>query len=422
MKKTGLCMLFAALLVCVTGCNTQMEEDIAGDNGYTTEAASTAGEALLQYDVDFEENRIDIAAYQDTYMDDINAVKESTYDKLDFEACEFASIEGVETVGIYRLYSREIGAEESIEIIKDWLERIGCEDIELEKELRDASGQYERNDEQEYPYDYPAVYDHYPEFDSGSGFFINTNGCYIQMGDDGIYSMSDGSITAYLKTDSLAAMDALGVNEENIVDQGSVSQKGDDVWELPAGDMSVNDASEIVKKYFEAGTPYQNPEGISVDTPEVAVFTLDDKYGYAFKIRRVYKGVPFAYAEASARVYYTDYEIAEDIKTAYIINDDVAAYTGYIDAEQIEGLIEEQTEMLCLSDAVSLLNDFLADQVMIAVNNAGLVYCTYVDSTGNKIVNPCWQFDGVNLTNNQSMRLYVNVLSGEIYYYSYVEE
>lgn len=422
MKKTGLCMLFAALLVCVAGCNTQIEEDIGGDNGYMTEASAAAGEVLLQYDVDFEENRINIAAYQDTYMDDINAIKESAYDKLDFEACEFASIEGVETVGIYRLYSREIGAEESIEIIKDWLERIGCEDIDLEKELRDASGKYKRNDEQEYPYDYPKVYDHYPKFDSGSGFFINTNRCYIQMGNDGIYSMSDGSITSYLKIDSLAAMDALGINEENIVDQGPVSQKGDDVWELPAGDMSVNDASEIVKNYFEEGTPYQNPEGISVDTPEVAVFTLDDKYGYAFKIRRVYKGVPFAYAEAGARIYYTDYEIVEDIKTAYIINDDVAAYTGYIDAEQIEGLIEEQTEMLCLSDAVFMLNDFLANQVMIAVNNVSLVYCTYVDGAGNKIVNPCWQFDGVNLTNNQSMRLYVNVLSGEIYYYSYVEE
>ena len=38
----------------------------------------------------------------------------------------------------------------------------------------------------------------YPDFKTGSGFFINTNQCHIQMG-AGIYSMSDGAITRYFQ-------------------------------------------------------------------------------------------------------------------------------------------------------------------------------------------------------------------------------
>ncbi len=423
MKALKSSVVLVILLACITGCGTNIEEDIAGSDSSATEAATVTEDEALQYNDNFSENRINIAEYQKVYTEETDTVRDGAYDNLRFSDAEFASIDGVETVGIYRLYSGKLGAEESAEIVKNWLESIGCDDIDLERELRDASGQYESGSE-EYPYDYPAVFDYYPEFESGHGFFINTNQCYIQMGNDGIYSMSDGSITGLLNYDGLAAMDALGINEENIVDRGLVARKGDDEWELPGGSMSVNEASEVVKDYFEMGTPFQNPDGISVDTPEVEVFTLNDKYGYAFKVRRIYKGVPFAYADGGMRTYYSsDYEIVEDIKTAYIIYDDtVAAYTGYSDAELIEGLIEEQTEMLGLSDAVILLDDFLADQVVVEVSGVNLVYCTCVDGAGNKIAYPCWQFEGVNQTNNQIMRFYVNTLSGEIYYYSYVED
>lgn len=424
MSKIEIFLITVICIICLAGCNSQIEEDIIGVEDSSVNIESTIADSEIpQYNIDFAPNRINITEYQSRYEVEINEVKESDYNNMNLKDCEISSIEGVKTVGVYRSYSENMGVDESIEAIENRLKEIGCEDIELEAELRDASGQYERGNGQ-YPYDYPAVFDYYPEFDSGRGFFINTNKCYIQMGNDGIYSMSDGSITAFLNSDSLAAMDALGINEENIVDQGMVSRMGDAVWELTDGEISVADAAAVAKNYFEAGTPRQNPNGISVDIPEVKVFALNDKYGYSFKVRRVYNGLPFAYAATSGRTYYgSDYEIVEDMKTAYVINHDkVAAYTGYSDAEQIEALTEEQTDIIGLKDAVSLLNEFLAVNVMLEVNRADLVYCTCADKAGDKIVYPCWQFDGVNQTNNQSMRFYINVFSGDIYYYSYVEE
>ncbi len=428
MKKTKICLVAVICTFCFAGCNTQIEKDIIGSeassavpNGTTTD--ETAEDELSEFVIDFVPNRIDLAEYQNQYRDEINEIKESSYDTISLQDCEMMPLEGIEQVGVYRLYSVDMGVDESIEIIENWLEEIGCEDIDLETKLRDASGQYERNESRDYPYDYPAVYEHYPEFDSGHGFFVNTNQCYIQMGSDGIYSMSDGSITDYLGLDSLAAMDALGVNEENVVDRGSISEKSDAVWELADGEMTVGDAAKLVTDYFEAGTPRQNPPGISVDIPEVEVFALEDKYGYAFSVRRVYYGVPFAYATTGGRTYYgTNYDIREDVKTAYVIDHDtVAAFTGYVDAEQLEGLIEEQTEIMSLKDAVSLLNEFFAANVRLEVCKAGLVYCTCKDTAGNRIAYPCWQFEGMNVTNTQMMRVYVNVLSGDVYYYSYRE-
>lgn len=428
MKKIKICLAAVIYTLCLTGCSAQIEKDIIGSetpsavpNGTTTN--ETSEDELSEFTINFVPNRINIAEYQNQYRDEINEIKESSYDTISFQDCEMMPLEGIEQVGVYRLYSADMGVDESIEIIENWLKEIGRENIDLETELRDASGQYERNESRDYPYDYQAVYDYYPEFDSGHGFFVNTNQCYIQMGSDGIYSMSDGSITDFLGLDSLAAMDALGVNEENVVDRGSISEKSDAVWELTDGEMTVGDAARVVKDYFEAGTPRQNPPGISVDIPTVEVFALEDKYGYAFSVRRVYYGVPFAYATTGGRTYYsTDYDIREDVKTAYVIDHDtVAAFTGYVDAEQLEGLIEEQTEIMSLKDAVSLLNDFFAVNMKLEVRKVGLVYCTYADETGNRIVYPCWQFEGMNATNAQMMRVYVNVLSGDVYYYSYRE-
>ena len=424
MKKIKICLVTGICVLGLTGCQSQIEKDITGSESLSVESSEIAENELPEITIDFMPNRISLSEYQSQYEEEVNEIKESSYDNISFQNSEIMPLHGVEKVGVYRLYSVDMGVDESIETIGNWLKEIGCEDINLETELRDASGQYERNEGRKYPYDYPAVYDYYPEFDSGRGFFVNNNQCYIQMGSDGIYSMSDGTITAFLGLDGLAAMDALGINEENIVEKGSTSEKSDEIWELADGELSVGDGAKAVKDYFEAGTPRQNPSGISVDAPQVEVFALDDKYGYAFTVRRIYYGVPFAYAATGARTYHSsNYEIMEDAKKAYIINHDtVAAFTGYADAEQLEGLIEEQTEIMSLKDAVSLLDDFLAANVKLEVYKAGLVYCTCKDDGGNQIVYPCWQFEGMNAANTQMMRAYVNVLSGDVYYYLYVEE
>ena len=432
MKILKVFFLAVSCALCLAGCSSEIEEDIVGSttedvsaNNSDTDVSNSEKDENNDFQLDIEllSNRINISDYKSQFESDIAEVKSSEYKNIDLKDADILSLGDVEKVGIYQLCPKGMEADESIEIIKNWLADIGCSDLDLEKELRDAGAQYaDERTNAEYPYDYVAVYDYYPEFDSGEGFFINTNRCYIQMGNSGIYSMSDGSITEYLNSDKLAARDALGSNSEIIVSSGKVSDMADEEWELVSGNVKVGDAAKVVKEYFEAGTPGPNYEGISVDVPEVKVFELGDKYGYAFTVRRVFCGVPFAYSETGYRTFY-DYYIYEDMKTAYMINGDtVAAYTGYSEAEQLESLIEEQEDILSLKDAVSYMSDFLASNLMFKVNKAELVYCICEYEEENQIIYPCWQFEGINITNSQEMRVYVNALSGDVYYYSFREE
>lgn len=422
MKKAGLSVLTVICILSVTGCHSRIEEDIAGTGDLAVDISSTEeGNGLEAFTIDLAPDRIPLAEYQDQYEAEVERVLATEYDRLQFsENCEFASIDGAETVGVYQLCIEKTGVDETIGIIEDWLEETGHEDLDLEAELRSSSG--EHSVEEGIDFEWPLVYDYYPDWESGFGFFINTNACHIQILSNGIYSMSDGSITACLGLDSDAGNDAMGADGE-LVDRGPVARKGEDVWELTDGEMSVADAAELVREYFEAGTPGPNTEGVSIDVPWVEVYTLNDKYEYAFQVRRIYKGVPFSYVDWGTRTYYDDYTIGGDTKKAYVVSHDtVAAFVGYSDSQPIEPLMEEQTAILPLQAAADRLDDFLADKVRLEVGKAGLAYCKYSeteDGTGTEIAIPCWEFESVNRTNDQLMTFYVNALSGEIYYYGH---
>lgn len=344
---------------------------------------------------------------------------------MSFAECEFGAMEETDDISVLRLMSGDISVEESWKVIEDWLKEIGMTHFDMDKEVRDASGQYERDESKESPYDYPSVSEHYSDLKTGRGFFLNTNECYLQMGGDGIYSMSDGAITKYLQSDAFAAMDALGVNAETVVKSGKLKDLENEEWELLSGKVKVGDAANMTKEYFEKGTPYPCADGVQVDIPEVSVFSLKDKYGYAFTVRRKYKGIPFAYTAGGGRNYFEGYEINEDMKTAYVVNNkNVSAFTGYSEAQTIELMGEPQDSFIGLKEAVSILNEKLAAQISVEVENVELVYCTILlgDSSyeeAEKIVLPCWAFDGTNLINDQGIRIYLDAFTGELYYYTY---
>lgn len=426
MQKKIIQVFVLFLLTCsLCGCNgLKVEKNTdksVNENNGTGEEKSVF--SMDDYMGKFSGDRVNIKEYKDLYDTEKEELNNNEIGKLSFETCDFGSIEEVDTVSVLKFSSKGISVDESWNIIKNWLQQIDLADIDMDKEVRDASGQFDRDEKKEYPYDYPGVMEHYSELETGNGFFINTDQCYLQMGENGIYSMSDGTITAYRKSGSLAAMDAFGADEEDIIKRGSLPEMKEEEWELLSGMVAVKDAADIVKKYFEAGTPYPPSDGIQVDVPQVSVFSLKDKYGYAFTVRRKYQGVPFAYALTGSRNYYgSEYEMDEDTKEAYIVNDKtVNAFTGYSEAENLEALSEAQDSMIPLKGAVSILNKKLAEQMRVGVERVELVYCPMRIKEKDKIAFPCWAFTGTNLMDQKNMRIYLDALTGEIYYYTYRE-
>lgn len=199
-KKLAWCMMLAAILFTLNGCqssHTQSSDKSADD----TEIADTGKNSLFSesaYQKKLLSGRKNLKTYQTQYQNDVVQVQKNSYQRLNFEQCVFADLPDNDTVFVLDVGDKGLSVDESISVIRNWLADIGQENIDLEKQLRDASGQLERDDSQEYPYDYPSVMEHKEELTSGHGFFVNTNTCYIQMGQDGIYSMSDGRITEFL--------------------------------------------------------------------------------------------------------------------------------------------------------------------------------------------------------------------------------
>ena len=425
-KKIAWGIMLITVLTIFVGCQNSHTQSSPKD-AYNKEIEEDGKSTLFSesaYREKICDDRTNLEKYHTQYQDDIEHVQKNTYQKLKFDQCVFADLPDSNSVCVMDVEDKDISVDESISIIKKWLADIGKENIDFDKQLRDASGQLERDDSQEYPFDYPSVMEHKDELTSGRGFFINTNSCYIQMGTYGIYSMSDGTITEFLGEDGFAAFDALGGNEEEIVAEGTLDELESQSYELLSGKVSISEAAEMTKKYFEAGTPFSPSTGIGIDIPYVSVFSLGNKYGYAFWLRRTYQNIPFAYTFGGSRREVGEEAVFEDSKTAYVVNGQtVSAYTGHNEAQPLHVLLEER-DILSLKDAMELLDSKLAKELQIQVGNVGIAYCdvSLDDGQGSDIIFPCWALDGMNQNSDRRIRIYMDVLTGDLYMYTYPQQ
>lgn len=358
--------------------------------------------------------------YASQYDSDIQELVSMETTGISFQDCEFQPFPQIDCVEILVCSDRNITAQEALDVMEDWLERIGLENqVDVETEIRDASAQLPRDESKDYPYNYPGVYEHLSELSSGQGFFINTDLCYLQMG-NGFMQMSDGKIGRYMGTGK-AVLDAFGANAEETVAAGTVDCLGEEEYELPGGRMSVREGAELTREYMLAGTPYPYGEGIDVGVSDVRVFRLKDKYGYEFHTYRIYHGVPFATARLGQRNgFEEDVQIDEETTDSYVIDSSgVTAFCGYREAEELT-VMETHTHMLGIKEAVNRMEEQLAQNLTIRIENAGLVYCPIrYEEEDKNLAKVCWMFDGKNAMNGWRVRIYVDVVTGELYYYEY---
>ena len=426
------------VLLCCIACNADnrrnlkqpdsVEEDkLGGDrqsDSIIENEQSSDGQTDLTFDIDAylqntSENCISISDAIKQYDSDIQKVKENS--KISFDDCDFCPLPDFKEVSVIAFQEKGVTVEEGIKIINDWIDEIGLTGIvDVEKELRDASGQLPRDITKVYPYDYADVAGNKAQLSSGKGFFLNTNQCYIQLGADGIYSMSNGKITAYLGEDGFAAMDALGIYQEDIVEGGFYEDMALKTYDVADGSMSVKEGADMAIQYFLKGTPYPCAPETGVTFPWVNVFSLGDKYGYAYGVGRTIYSIPVAYNTVGSRRYFEDsYNIMEDSKTAYVIDHTgVCAFTGHSEAEPYERIGGVQKEMLGLKDAVDVLDTTLAKGLELDIERVELSYCPIQFEVDETIGLVTWLFKGVNRINQQRMRIYLDVITGEIYYFT----
>lgn len=394
--------------------------ELAGQDGaQDTSQQSSSAFDWKAYQKTISKKRTPIKECISTYADQYKQLQQNKQKMLDFSKCRFEPMDYVKNISVLQIESVDVDAQKSMQTIKDWLKDIHVTDIDLDKVLRDASGQYPSDDSKEDSIEYwPLVADHYPDFNTGQGFFIHTDQCAIQMG-SGIHMMSDGTICRYLG-DKKASADVYRAEEP--ADQcavGTVEQLKNKSWETLSGKMTVAEGAEVARRYFEEDRYFPVAEGITVDVPEVIVFKLKDKFGYDFMVRRRYENIPFSYGDYGAGEDHGGYEVYMEYKHAYVVNDQtVSAFYGWSEAEQMKKLCKDQSSMLNLSQAVSILQSSMASKLEMKVDNVSFVYCPCVFGEGDECdyyVFPCWEFQGKNMVNNEYLHLYVDALTGAVY-------
>lgn len=421
-KKISIILVLTVFIMGMLGCgkSTVLSEEESTDQAEEENAGQTVKEELWVDVSDYQKKLLDgrktVAACHADYKQETEQVRNSEYGNLRFSSCEFADFPECEDISLLRQRFYKLSPKESWEIIEQTLEDLGKRDqIDMEKEVRVVTDEVEWDMSQEYPYFYPALAEHMDLEDATLTFLI-TEQCYVR----GIAALNDGKIKDYLGIEGLVGEGTSGTYSDDVVLTGSVLELRAVSYPLISDEISVKDGAELVKDYFEAGTPIAPPEGISVDVPEVSVFRLGDVYGYDYMVRRVYRGIPFAYTDYSKNFQVQSiYLPIEDIKHAYVVDDTgVSAYVGYNECEPIEVLYSD-TEMIGIQEAAKLVSEKLASHLSVEVQNVSLEYAPYyLDGNIAIVIFPCWKFDGINTIKNEKIRIFMDVLTGDIYYYT----
>ena len=342
---------------------------------------------------------------------------------LDFSNCDFADFPDINSMKVMYTENHGITVEESWNAIEEWLKQIGKYDqVDMKNEVHVISPELGMDESKEYPDCYELFYENKDRLSSGEGAFINNQLCHIQIAVNGIYSMSNGKITERLGKKGKSASDALGVYTGDVVEEGLYAEMKDISYMLNGNDLTIEEGAELVKTYFMNGTPFKLDKAISVDIPEVRVFQIGDSYGYDYMVRRNYEGVPFAYRDYGESKQPDSYSVTPDIKHAYVIDETgVCAFAGYNESEKLN-IVYEDSKMIDLESACNISKSGLAKHLAAEISTAGIVYLPVdmapfeVDS--ENMVYPCWELKGVNTTKNENILIYVDVFTGEIYYYT----
>ncbi|MGM9929893.1 MAG: hypothetical protein ACI35P_18295 [Bacillus sp. (in: firmicutes)] len=431
MRKNNLySYLFAGLMIVFVfifaSCSTSTPHESSQQTDF--EHNNTAEEFSIEsYTKKIISDEIPLSEYNTQYKSDTEIVQDTEYPNFNYKNCVFTEFPEIEELEVLSGKKHGITVQESWDTIENWLKDIGKQDeINMETDVRVVSQQFDIDESAEYPNCYVSFYNHIGDLNSGEGAFIDTNKCHIQIAANGIYSMSDGKITEYLGYTSMAALDALGTNSENVVSQGSLSDTKNKTYPLIDGELSIDEGALMVKNYFLEGTPFPCAEGVTVDIPEVKVFKLGDVYGYDYMVRRVYHSVPFAYMDHGAYQWDENYIVNADIKHAYVVScSGVTAYAGYNESEKLLSLYTGE-KIIGLKQMADLVSEKFAPSLSVQVESVELVYFPisfdYFDDKEEKIIFPCWQFSGKNEINGKYIRIYADVFTSDIYYYTFNQE
>lgn len=411
----------AFLLMNVIGCSYHYKSNNVQNEQELTETESTRWLDYEDYKNRLLEGRVPISDYQNDYKADIEKVCNKDYGNLSFTSTEFDEFPVTEEICLLRQEEIVLSAQEGLDMMEQWLEEIGKRDlVDMEKEVRVISDPDEVawDETKDYPYFYPALSEHM-DITNAKMTLLARKDCFQLL----FYEQSDGKITEYLGKDQYAVTE-LDEDIQDIEVSGTLEELGTKSYPLLSGEMTIQDGADLLIDYFENGTITALAEGVTLGITGVDVFRLKDVYGYCYDLEKIYKGIPVSYVEKTGFQLVGCPYLPDDVgKIACVVDDTgVSAFRGFSESAPMTELYSD-TNFLSVEDAAQLLSEKLAPGLRMEVEEVALEYSPYHAEIlyAETLLIPSWRFEGINNTKGEKLVAYVDVLTGDLYYYTIPE-
>ena len=236
--------------------------------------------------------------------------------------------------------------------------------------------------------------------------------------------MSDGKLSAYLGENPKPINDIYMKYDLKLLQSGSLEELKEEVYPLISGDYKIGESAKQVKEYFEKGTPFPMAEGVKIDIPDVSVYRLEaDTCMYTFNVRRWFENMPYLYLQdTDIANSYEGYAIEESLKYVNVVDDTgISTFKGPSESDVVHPLYQD-TQMVGVEQALDIASKKLASFLKLEVQEVKIGYASYMTDTGQgfnedtAVYYPFWKFSGVNTVKNQMLNVYVDMISGAVYY------
>lgn len=276
---------------------------------------------------------------------------------------------------------------------------------------------------------YPKVGDYLEQLQSGdieANFFMyrdieNNNYLWWLASTDCPHWISKGEAYSFIKTDDTRISAWIPSDMDNKVTSYLNNGKHDaETYHLLDGDVTVGEAVKYFENEYLFSLPYTIDENYSVSVSSIDVYNIkDDTYCYVFNFSSSWKGISFDSRVESFSYQDTSGQYRISGEALMIKKDDIDTIVDLTFPPASE---EKPIENICtLENAVDILSNKLTKEVKFELQIIEFIYQgSFSDDRTTAHLEPAWKFIAYNPNDEMYYCLYVNAVSGECNYVSYV--
>ena len=378
--------------------------------------------------------RVSVTGEKKNYKNECESLKQKDYTNMSFKDCVFEDFPDIKDFQNLKPGEPTVTPEMALDAMRKSLDEYGlAEKYPVEESVVSLKEKTEDGD-------WMPVSRLMQETDPDTGekklkyadaFAVLSKEMCLMMVDDGYFKWINGTLNSYLSKQADAESSVFNAEDEYPESERYLYEDtGDTSFELLDGSsMSLSGAADMAAEFVADGVPYPVPAGVEIVPDSVTVHGNGDKNYYEVCVRRLYGGIPFSSHCTGSWDVMTDssskYRIDDDAYSIYIADaSGVCGYMGSRASEKLDMSGDRQDSMISLPAAADIVSREMAGRLDMSFERAGLRYAHITDPyrPGSEDTDKdgeyrvCWWFFGTNDNYDNSEIIYVDAVSGKLYF------